>query len=118
MRKTRKARMKLKNRGREGWMFLNPTMGTYQRRKMRQRRITQVRTSSPTKILFLGFISNGILSSIQISNLEIPYKSHPNFNKFQGLEPQKFSLFVISGCSIKEMRKGSGVFLLSLWGRG
>jgi len=71
MRKTRRARAKLKIRGREEWMFLNPTMGTYQRRKMSMRRIIQVKTSSPIKILFLGLISKAILSRIQISKSEI-----------------------------------------------
>jgi hypothetical protein len=52
IRRTRKARTKLKIRGREEWIFLNPTMGTYQRRKMRKRRMTQVKASNPTKILF------------------------------------------------------------------
>jgi hypothetical protein len=52
IRRTRKARTKLKIRGREEWIFLNPTMGTYQRRKMRMRRMTQVKASNPTKILF------------------------------------------------------------------
>jgi hypothetical protein len=54
IRKTRTARARLKMNGREGWMFLNPTMGTYQRRKMRKKRIKQVKTRSPMKILFLG----------------------------------------------------------------
>jgi hypothetical protein len=54
MSKTKTARAKLKMSGREGWMFFNPTMGTYQRRKMRKKRIRQVNTRSPMKILFLG----------------------------------------------------------------
>jgi hypothetical protein len=45
-------------------------MGTYQRRKMRMKRITQVKTNSPMKILFCGLISNVILSNIQISKSE------------------------------------------------
>jgi hypothetical protein len=39
-------------------MFFNPTMGTYQRRKIRKKRIKQVKTNNPMKILFLGFVSN------------------------------------------------------------
>jgi hypothetical protein len=42
-------------------MFFNPTMGTYQRRKMKQKRMTQVKTKSPIKILFFGLLSNVIL---------------------------------------------------------
>jgi hypothetical protein len=38
-------------------MFFNPTMGTYQSRKMRKKRIKQVKTKSPIKILFLGLMS-------------------------------------------------------------
>jgi hypothetical protein len=56
-------------------MFLNPTMGTYQRRKMRMRRRIQVKTNSPMKILFLGLISKAILSRIRKSKSEISYKS-------------------------------------------
>jgi hypothetical protein len=66
MRKIKQARAKLKIRGREGCMFLNPTMGTYQRRKMRRRRRIQVKTNSPMKILFWGLFSNAILSRIQM----------------------------------------------------
>jgi hypothetical protein len=57
MRKTKMARAKLKTNGREGWIFLNPTKGTYQTRKMRKKRIRQDMTSSPIKTLFLGLIS-------------------------------------------------------------
>ena len=38
-------------------MFFNPTIGTYQSRKMRKKRIKQVKTKSPMKILFLGLMS-------------------------------------------------------------
>jgi hypothetical protein len=38
--------------GREGWIWFSPTIGTYQRRKMKKKRIRQVRTRSPMKILF------------------------------------------------------------------
>jgi hypothetical protein len=54
MRKTTMPRAMLKIKGREGWMFFNPTMGTYQSKKMREKRIRQVKTRSPMKILFLG----------------------------------------------------------------
>jgi hypothetical protein len=57
MRNIKTARMMVKRRGREGWMFFNPTIGTYQSRKMRKKRIKQVKTKSPMKILFLGLIS-------------------------------------------------------------
>jgi len=57
MRSIKTARMMVKRRGREGWMFFNPTIGTYQSRKMRKKRIKQVKTKSPMKILFLGSIS-------------------------------------------------------------
>jgi len=36
-------------------------MGTYQRRKRRNKRMTQVKTNNPIKILFLGLISNVVL---------------------------------------------------------
>ena len=61
MRKTKEARAKLKMGGREGWMFFNPTMGTYQRRKIRKKRMIQVKTNNPIKILFCGLFSNVIL---------------------------------------------------------
>jgi hypothetical protein len=61
MRNIKTARMMVKRRGREGWMFFNPTIGTYQSRKMRKKRIKQVKTKSPMKILFLGLISKTIL---------------------------------------------------------
>jgi hypothetical protein len=57
MRKTKTARAKLKMSGREGWIFFNPTRGTYQSRKMRKKRIKQVKTKSPIKILFCGLTS-------------------------------------------------------------
>jgi hypothetical protein len=40
--------------GREAWMLSNPTMGTYQKTKMKKKRIRQVTTSKPMKILFRG----------------------------------------------------------------
>jgi hypothetical protein len=52
MKKTNTARARLKMSGREGWIFFNPTMGTYQSRNMRKHRIRQVKTNSPMKILF------------------------------------------------------------------
>jgi hypothetical protein len=33
-------------------------MGTYQNKKIREKRIKQVKTKSPIKILFLGLMSN------------------------------------------------------------
>jgi hypothetical protein len=42
-------------------MFFNPTIGTYQRRKIRQKRMTQVKTNKPMKVLFFGLTSNVIL---------------------------------------------------------
>jgi hypothetical protein len=54
IRKTKIARAKLKMSGRKGWIFFNPTKGTYQSKKMRKKRIKQVKTSSPIKILFFG----------------------------------------------------------------
>jgi hypothetical protein len=64
MRNTKTARTMVKKKGREGWMFFNPTIGTYQSRKMRKKRIKQVKTKSPMKILFLGLISKTILLSL------------------------------------------------------
>ena len=54
IKKTRKARAKLKISGREEWIFFNPTKGTYQSKKMKKNRIKQVITSNPIKILFWG----------------------------------------------------------------
>jgi hypothetical protein len=68
MRKTKEARAKLKIGGKEGWMFFNPTMGTYQRRKITKKRITQVKTSNPIKILFCGLFSNVILLKFKYQN--------------------------------------------------
>ncbi len=39
-------------------MFFNPTMGTYQDKKISKKRIKQVKTNSPIKILFWGLVSN------------------------------------------------------------
>jgi hypothetical protein len=58
MRKTKTARAKLKMSGRDGWIFFNPTKGTYQSKKIRKKRIKQVSTSRPIKILFWGLTSN------------------------------------------------------------
>jgi uncharacterized protein YjhX (UPF0386 family) len=69
MRKTKEARAKLKIGGRDGWMFFNPTMGTYQRRKIRKRRRIQVKTSNPIKILFCGLSSNIILSEFKYQDI-------------------------------------------------
>jgi uncharacterized protein YjhX (UPF0386 family) len=60
MRKTKTARAKLKMSGREGWIFFNPTMGIYQKRKMRKKRMRQVKTNNPMKILFFGLSPNVI----------------------------------------------------------
>jgi len=59
MRKTKEPRIRLKKSGRKGWMFFNPTMGTYQNKKISKKRIKQVKTNSPIKILFWGLVSNG-----------------------------------------------------------
>ena len=69
MKKTKTARAKLKMSGRDGWIFFNPTKGTYQSRNMRKKRIRQDMTSSPMKIRFFGLTSNetpyqfGVISS-------------------------------------------------------
>jgi hypothetical protein len=47
----------VKRSGRRGCIFFNPTKGTYQSRKMKKKRIKQVKTNKPIKILFLGLIS-------------------------------------------------------------
>jgi hypothetical protein len=54
MRKTTMPKAMLKIKGREGWMFFNPTMGTYQSMKIKKKRIKQVMTRRPMKIRFLG----------------------------------------------------------------
>jgi hypothetical protein len=66
MRKTKEPRIRLKRSGREGWMFFRPTMGTYQNKKMSKKRIKQVKTNSPTKILFWGLISNGSSQKLKL----------------------------------------------------
>jgi hypothetical protein len=45
-------------------MVFNPTIGTYQNKKIREKRIKQVKTKSPMKILFLGLTSN-VTSSVR-----------------------------------------------------
>ena len=45
-------------------MVFNPTIGTYQNKKIREKRIKQVKTKSPMKILFLGLMSN-VTSSVR-----------------------------------------------------
>jgi hypothetical protein len=47
-------RVRVKMRGREGWIFFSPTIGIYQSKKMTKKRIKQAKTKSPMKILFLG----------------------------------------------------------------
>jgi len=54
----------VKKKGREEWMVFNPTIGTYQNKKIREKRIKQVKTKSPMKILFLGLMSN-VTSSVR-----------------------------------------------------
>src|SRR4030042_6329644 len=75
MRNTKTARMMVKKKGREGWMFFNPTIGTYQSRKMRKKRIKQVKTKSPMKILFLGLMSKS--PSDQLRNAAPPPQPSP-----------------------------------------
>jgi hypothetical protein len=58
MTKTKIARTRVNRKGREEWIFLNPTMGIYQSKKIKKKRIRQVTTSRPIKILFLGWFSN------------------------------------------------------------
>jgi hypothetical protein len=67
MRKTKTARAKLKISGRDGWIFFNPTKGTYQSRKMRKKRIKQVKTSSLIKILFWGLSSKATSLKMRIA---------------------------------------------------
>jgi len=52
MRKTKTPRARVKMSGSEGWIFFSPTIGTYQSRKMKKKRIRQAKTKSPIKILF------------------------------------------------------------------
>ena len=54
-------------------MDFNPTMGTYQRKKMRTKRMMQVKSNNPMKILFCGLISKVIPS--KVSKSQIPYES-------------------------------------------
>lgn len=63
MTRTKIAKKRLYKKGKEGWIFLSPISGTYQRRKMKKERIRQVRTSNPMKILFLGVGSKGVLQN-------------------------------------------------------
>jgi len=60
IKKTSVASPMVKRSGRRGCIFFNPTRGTYQRRKIRKKRIKQVRTNNPIKILFLGLFSKKI----------------------------------------------------------
>jgi hypothetical protein len=64
MRNTNTPRVMLKKKGRKGWMVFNPTIGTYQNKNIREKRIKQVKTKSPMKILFLGLTSN-VTSSVR-----------------------------------------------------
>jgi len=74
MRKTKTARAKLKISGRDGWIFFNPTKGTYQSRKMRKKRIKQVRTRSLIKILFWGLSSKATSLKMRIAECRIRSK--------------------------------------------
>jgi hypothetical protein len=49
---TATARRTVKITGRVGWIFPNPTMGTYQKKKATSERIRQVSTSNPMNIRF------------------------------------------------------------------
>ncbi len=62
-------------------MFFSPTIGTYPTRKMRKKRIQQVKTSNPTKILFCGLISNVILRHRAIG----PRAPKINVKRFHGM---------------------------------
>jgi hypothetical protein len=68
MRKTKTARATLKISGRDGWIYFNPTRGTYQSRKIRKKRTRQVKTKSPIKTLFLGLFSKIILPKYKLIN--------------------------------------------------
>jgi hypothetical protein len=68
MRKTKIAKATLKIRGRDGWIFFNPTRGTYQRRKIKKKKIRQVRTKRPMKILFFGLIFKIILPQYKLTS--------------------------------------------------
>ena len=76
MRKTKTKRAKLKGSGREGWIFFNPTKGTYQSRKMKKKRIKQVKTKRPIKVLFLGLSSKTTSLKIRITECGMQSSIH------------------------------------------
>ena len=76
MRNTNTARTRVKRRGRVGWIFFNPTIGTYQSKKIRKKRIRQVITRSPMNILFLGLASKNSSTDCGIQIAECGIKKH------------------------------------------
>jgi hypothetical protein len=58
MTKTRIARIKVNSRGREEWIFFNPTIGIYQSKKIKKKRMRQEMANNPIKILFFGRLSH------------------------------------------------------------
>jgi hypothetical protein len=75
MRKSKEPRIRLKRSGREGWMFFKPTIGTYQNKKMSKKRIRQVKTNSPIKILFGGLISKIASQKLKFSAPAYPARA-------------------------------------------
>jgi len=79
------------------------------------KRMIQVKTKSPMKILFCGLISNVILSNLQISKSERDdpaEATHTYFNKFWYLSPLKFGgVAVFQNVALTRKRKtGAGFF--------
>ena len=66
--KTKIARMRVNSKGREEWMFFNPTIGIYQSKKIKKKRMRQEITNSPIKILFFGRLSKTNL--LKMSNVK------------------------------------------------
>jgi hypothetical protein len=85
MAKTKMARTRVNRKGREEWIFLNPTMGIYQSKKMKKKRMRQVTTSRPIKILFLGRFSN-ITSNNKFGVIQFRVRRQNSKNKAMGTE--------------------------------
>ena len=88
-------------------MFFNPTIGTYQSRKMRKKRIKQVKTKSPMKILFLGLISKSPSYFIAECGLRLREPSGSERLKNAATPPQPSPLEA-SGSEEPLARRGEG----------
>jgi hypothetical protein len=78
-------------------MLFNPTIGMYQNKKMREKRIKQVNTKSPIKILFLGLMSNGNLLNV-VPSAVTSISPLAKLIKMMGLPDYKTTRLLMEDC--------------------